>query len=150
MPDRIKALLVEDEPAVLFDTLEEFEKAGFEVRTARTVREALAQIGRASFDVAVFDYRIKGECAGPVAKTLNGLGTPYIIYSGYEAETIPTWSMAAICVPKPCSPSELVDGIRQLGLEPFSRESLEGSGALLHPGALTVVEGPGQVSYNSD
>lgn len=113
MPARIKVLLHEDQPVVLLDILQEFEDAGFEVRTANSVHDALDQLRRTRFDVAVFDSLIRGEVAAPLAEALKRGGTPYIICSSYDADAV-SQKNAALCVSKPCIPSALVNSIRQL------------------------------------
>ncbi len=91
--ERIKALLVEDEPAearLIQETLAEAVAVGFELRQVNRLEDALQLLGRESFDVVLLDLSL------PDSQGLEGLGkaqarapgVPFIILTGMDDETM--------------------------------------------------------------
>src|SRR5215472_1659324 len=58
MPDEIKILFVDDEPAIRLTLPAILERVGFKVVVAATVPEALSIIGNQTFDVLISDLNI--------------------------------------------------------------------------------------------
>lgn len=79
-----RVLIVDDEVLIAFDIQWALTQAGFEVAEIRTtVKEALASIAKAQFDIAILDANLNGESAEPVAVALAERGIPFLGLSGY-------------------------------------------------------------------
>ena len=84
-------LIVEDEPLIAM-MLEDFlESLGHKVRgTCETVGQALAEVDKGGFDLAILDVNLKGENSWPVATRLKEQGVPFVIASGGHVDPPPS------------------------------------------------------------
>ena len=96
-------LIVEDEPLISM-MLEDFlESLGHNVvATCESVEEALEQVDRGGFDVAIIDVQLKdGKHAWPVADRLVEAGKPFVIATGGHVEPPPAKHADAPVLSKP-------------------------------------------------
>ena len=64
MPSRKRILFVDDEPSIRLTLPQVLQEYGFEVKTAASVADALAEISRSRFDVLLSDLNISEEGDG--------------------------------------------------------------------------------------
>jgi DNA-binding response OmpR family regulator len=116
MTDRLSVLVIEDEPLISM-MLEDFvDLLGHEVAgTADTVAGALAQVGEASFDVAILDVHLRDGVCWPVADALTAAGKPFVLATGGFVEPPPADHAGARQLSKPFT----LDGVRS-ALSAFS------------------------------
>ena len=83
-------LIVEDEPLIAM-MLEDFlESLGHSVSaTCDTVGEALSEVDKGGFDLAILDVNLKGESVWPVAAELRDREIPFILASGGHVDAPP-------------------------------------------------------------
>lgn len=95
-------LIVEDEPLIAM-MLEDFlESLGHKVRgTCESVVEALAEVDKGGFDLAILDVNLKGENAWPVARRLRESGVPFVIASGGHVDPPPAEFASVPMLEKP-------------------------------------------------
>lgn len=95
-------LIVEDEPLISM-MLEDFlESLGHSVcATCDTVGEALAEVDKGGFDLAILDVNLKGENVWPVAMRLRDRGVPFVIASGGHVDPPPAEFAAVPLIEKP-------------------------------------------------
>jgi DNA-binding response OmpR family regulator len=95
-------LIVEDEPLIAM-MLEDFlESLGHTVRgTCETVGQALAEVDKGGFDIAILDVNLKGETAWPVATRLKEQGVPFVIASGAHVDPPPAEFASVPMLEKP-------------------------------------------------
>jgi DNA-binding response OmpR family regulator len=110
---RVRLLLVEDEPILAF-ALEEFLiDAGFEiVGVAGRLQTALAIIDSGVFDAVILDANLAGVSAAPAAMALTARGVPFIVISGYSSDQQPRAFSGALRFQKPCQPADLVRALQ--------------------------------------
>jgi DNA-binding NtrC family response regulator len=90
-------------------------EAGAEiVGSCRTVRDALAAIGKRPLSVAVLDVRIGGETIAPVVRQLGKHGTPFVFYTGQVGKdpALAEWPGSRI-VAKPASGRTIVAAVAE-------------------------------------
>jgi CheY-like chemotaxis protein len=95
-------LIVEDEPLIAM-MLEDFlESLGHSVAaTCDTVGDALTEVERGGFDLAILDVNLKGENVWPVASQLRERGLPFIIASGGHVDPPPAEFASVPLIEKP-------------------------------------------------
>jgi CheY-like chemotaxis protein len=95
-------LIVEDEPLIAM-MLEDFlESLGHSVSaTCDTVGDALTEVERGGFDLAILDVNLKGENVWPVASQLRQRGLPFIIASGGHVDPPPVEFASVPLIEKP-------------------------------------------------
>jgi len=95
-------LIVEDEPLIAM-MLEDFlESLGHSVAaTCDTVREALTEVDKGGFDLAILDVNLKGENVWPVATRLREQGVPFVIASGGHVDPPPAEFASVPLIEKP-------------------------------------------------
>jgi DNA-binding response OmpR family regulator len=95
-------LIVEDEPLIAM-MLEDFlESLGHSVSaTCDTVGDALSEVERGGFDLAILDVNLKGENVWPVASQLRERGLPFIIASGGHVDPPPAEFASVPLIEKP-------------------------------------------------
>jgi len=64
MPSRKRILFVDDEPSIRLTLPQVLQEYGFEVKTAGSVADALAEINNSRFDVLLSDLNISEEGDG--------------------------------------------------------------------------------------
>jgi DNA-binding response OmpR family regulator len=96
-------LIVEDESLITM-MLEDFlDSLGYAVAgTAETVGEAIAQIDRGGFDLAILDVHLRGgESCWPAADALADRGIPFLLSTGGHTEDPPARHAGAPTLAKP-------------------------------------------------
>jgi CheY-like chemotaxis protein len=96
-------LIVEDEPLISM-MLEDFlESLGHNVvATCESLEEALEQVARGGFDVAILDVQLKdGKRAWPIADLLAAAGTPFVLATGGHVDPPPAQHADAPILSKP-------------------------------------------------
>ena len=95
-------LIVEDEPLIAM-MLEDFlESLGHRVQaTCDNVGEALSEVKKGGFDLAILDVNLKGENVWPVATELRERGLPFIIASGGHVDPPPPEFASVPLIEKP-------------------------------------------------
>ena len=83
-------LIVEDEPLISM-MLEDFiDSLGHKVSgTCESVSEALAEVDRGGFDLAILDVNLKGENVWPVAARLREKRVPFVLATGGHVDPPP-------------------------------------------------------------
>ena len=82
-------LIVEDQVIVALELQDALEAAGYTVvGPAGRVDEALRLSRSQRIDAAVLDYDLHGQKVLPVARALKSRGVPYVLVTGYAAESL--------------------------------------------------------------
>ena len=68
--DRLRVLVVEDEPLIMTEIALLLEEAGYRVDTASSVQGALSRLAQTRFDAVVLDVELREAIAGDVAEAL--------------------------------------------------------------------------------
>jgi DNA-binding response OmpR family regulator len=71
-----------DEPLISLDVAATFESAGAKVMSARTVAEAVGQIGQGDLSGAVLDSGLGAENVSGLCDVLRARGIPFMFYTG--------------------------------------------------------------------
>ena len=83
------------------DIGQQLASAGYEVvGLATSVAKALRLEPRC--DIAVLDVNLGGETCEPVAQKLRASGKPFVVLTGYSADTLQSFSDATILTKPPC------------------------------------------------
>lgn len=95
-------LIVEDEPLIAM-MLEDFlESLGHSIAaTCDTVGDALSEVDKGGFDLAILDVNLKGENVWPVASRLRENGVPFVIASGGHVDPPPAEFASVPLIEKP-------------------------------------------------
>lgn len=81
--DGLKVLVVEDEVLISMLLEDALDQLGCTlVGPCESLAGALAAVEAGGFDVALVDFHLQGEQAGPLAQRLAELGRPFAIASG--------------------------------------------------------------------
>lgn len=103
-------LLVEDECMVAMLGEDVLIDAGYSVRLATTLKDALALAAAETFAAAVLDVQLdEGEDSFPVAEVLSARGIPFIFVTGYGKSGIRSDMAGHGCLQKPYRAEELVN-----------------------------------------
>ena len=88
--ERLRVLVVEDDPLIAMDLEERLLEAGCTVvGSAPRIPDALEMIRSQPIDLALLDVRVAGEVVYPVAEELVDRGVPFIFATGYAAGYLP-------------------------------------------------------------
>ncbi len=87
--DRVRVLLIDDEPAFLALT-KEYLEGDFAVTCATTAQEGLKLLAMSDFDVVVSDYRMPADDGIDLLKAIRGRGLTvlYILFTGRGREEV--------------------------------------------------------------
>lgn len=107
-------LLVEDEVMVSMMLEDILAMAGYRVRVASGVAEALATLRDETVDVAVLDVNLRGEDSYPVADLLRERGIPFTFASGYGADGVSASYRREPMLQKPYEAQALRDSLARL------------------------------------
>jgi DNA-binding NtrC family response regulator len=115
----MKLLVVDDEGIVLESCRRVLESEGFSVTLAKSADEALAVIEKEDFSLLLMDLKMPVHDGIYLMRELKQRKKeiPIIVMSGYSTqETITeTDTMGAkLFLPKPFTPDELIEGIREI------------------------------------
>ncbi len=87
----MRALVIEDEAAILILVESYLQEAGIEVLdTASRIEEAMEKAANLQFDVAILDVNLMGKNSYDVAKMLRRRNIPFIYSTGYGRAGLPT------------------------------------------------------------
>lgn len=121
MPDRspdltgCRVLVLEDEYYLADDLEAALSSAGAEiVGPISEVSEALEQVDKNDFDVAIIDINLGGESAFTVADQLQRQSIPFVFATGYDARDIPASFRDVTRWGKPYNLRELVADVARL------------------------------------
>ena len=111
-PQRVRVLIVEDEPLVAEDLRTVLVDAGFEIAgVAARVATALSLIETVACDAAIVDANLAGASASPVAAVLSARGLPFIVLSGYTREQLQSEFSGGFFIEKPYRLTEVIDSL---------------------------------------
>lgn len=115
----MKVLVVDDEGIVLDSCRKVLESESFEVIPVKSADEALASIGKERPGLLLIDLKMPVHDGIYLMKELQDrkIDTPVIVMSGYSTgETIREADAMGACrfLPKPFTPDELIETVRQV------------------------------------
>ncbi len=86
----MRVLIVEDDYYLAADLAEVLRARGADViGPVGTLAEAIAAVEGHWIDHAVLDINLQGEMSFPIADRLEAAGIPYLITTGYSAQSLP-------------------------------------------------------------
>ena len=98
----MRILIVEDEYYLAADLAQALGAAGAAVvGPVATLAEAVAALDAGAIDGAVLDVNLRGEMSFPIADRLDSARIPYVITTGYSAESLPERFRGKLRVEKP-------------------------------------------------
>jgi len=123
--ERLKVLLVDDEPGYLEVLNKRMSKRNLEVTTARSGTEAVQQARQQSFDVAVVDLKMEDMDGIEVLKVLKMMDPELavIILTGHGSEQAAREGMALGAFDYLTKPCELSDLLARIQASQASRHS---------------------------
>jgi DNA-binding response OmpR family regulator len=107
-------LIVEDEMLVAMDIEATFLDASWDVvGPVPNVTQALSAIAEKCPDAVCLDMNLNGVPSTPIARVLQERGIPFVVVTGYSAESVPDAAYeGARIVRKPFTPAELVTAVK--------------------------------------
>jgi DNA-binding NtrC family response regulator len=118
MPDAaIRALIVDDDPALRLLCRVNLELEGFSVREAATVAEAEAALAEERPDVVLLDVHLGGERTHALLDRMRGAGIPVALVTG-SVDIDDYRDKADAVLGKPFVPETLVETARRLARVP--------------------------------
>lgn len=110
----VRVLVVEDQFWIGLDISEQLAEAGFEiVGPAPSVAKALRLVAEPGCDVAVLDVNLGNDTSEAIARTLRASGKPFVLLTGYSADTLRPWFHDATVLTKPYLMSDLIAALRK-------------------------------------
>jgi DNA-binding NtrC family response regulator len=115
---KLRILVVDDEPAVLYLTAAVLEREDLDVVTAASAEEAIQHLGQEEFDLVLTDFRMPGESGEAVVLAARGQRPDYpvIVMTG-RIHDMPAWlkegPAAVRIVPKPFTVSDLCQTVNE-------------------------------------
>jgi DNA-binding response OmpR family regulator len=102
-------LIVEDEPLIALDIVENFRNAGASVIAAHRLSDGLRLAGHPDLSAAVVDFGLSDGEGTALCERLKERGIPFVLHSGYHhaGEACP----ADVLVAKPAAPQQLVSAV---------------------------------------
>lgn len=108
-------LVVEDEPLLAFDYVDELEERGACPELALNLKQAIAALEKGLPDLAILDVNLGTETSWPVAETLSSRHVPFVLVSGYAmSSNIPRGVSPAECLEKPVGAHAIADRLAAL------------------------------------
>jgi PAS domain S-box-containing protein len=115
MLERLRVLIVEDEPLIALDLADSLQNAGAGmVLPVGTEKEALKVIEDGEFDAALLDANLHGRSSQEIAAALTRRNIPFVFVTGYAREGLPASFRHAAVLVKPVSDAQLIEAIRRL------------------------------------
>lgn len=107
-----KVLVVEDEYFLADDFAKALRTRGVQVvGPIADLQEAVDQVRRDGFDVAVLDINLRDQSTYELAEHLEQASIPFIFVTGYSAEVIPNRFRHVARLEKPCDLDEMVESV---------------------------------------
>jgi DNA-binding response OmpR family regulator len=127
---RVKVLVIDDEPAILFTLKRILEHGGYDVTTAQSGTEGLALFrqGQWDWDIVTLDRSMPGMNGEEVAAEIRRLAPtmPLVLITGFTTAVVRPEVFDQI-LPKPFRAAELLECITQL-LDRHGRRSQQHAG----------------------
>lgn len=106
----MRILIVEDEYYLAADLAEALRERGADVvGPVGTFEEAMRAVAEGDIDQAVLDMNLRGEMSFAVAERLDEAGIPYVIATGYSAESLPESLRDKPRIEKPFRPERVAE-----------------------------------------
>jgi DNA-binding response OmpR family regulator len=112
---RLKVLVVDDEPTILFTLKRILEQAGYDVHTAQSGREGWQTFQEGRWDLVTVDRSMPDMNGEEVAAEIRRIApkTPIVLITGFTGAVVRTWLFDAI-LGKPFRAVELLEHFRQV------------------------------------
>jgi PAS domain S-box-containing protein len=108
-------LIVEDEPLVALDLVDNLVSAGAEVvASVGSYKEALEIIEQRRIDAALLDGNLHGQPVDEIASALTRHNVPFVFVTGYGRDSLPRAFQHVALVNKPFSPPQLLEAAAML------------------------------------
>jgi ActR/RegA family two-component response regulator len=113
-------LIVEDDVFISMDAADAVARAGVNVITTETVRDALEILETEHVSGAILDFKVRDGDVTPIVQRLRRIGIPFRIVSGSAIKEIEENGIPqALCAPKPADYRQvlvsLMKDVPQLG-----------------------------------
>lgn len=100
--DRMRVLVVEDEPLIAMLIESMLEDAGCEVvATAPNLKTGLVEAQKENLDLAILDMTLGQDSSFAIADILDDRGVPFLFASGYDGQLLPAKHSARHVLAKP-------------------------------------------------
>jgi CheY-like chemotaxis protein len=110
-----RVLVVEDEMLIGMLLEDMLTDLGHEVAAVvPRLNEAMAAVGRETYDLAILDVHLHGESAFPVAEALIAKGTPFVFATGYGERGLPENYRGRPVLQKPFAKDDLERVLQKL------------------------------------
>jgi DNA-binding response OmpR family regulator len=110
----LNVLVVEDEPIVAMEVVDQVRKAGGTVvGPCPTVAKAMAALDASKIDVAIVDYVLAEDNSGSLQAVLEEKGVPFLVLTGYPRVLVRR-SQRQRVLSKPVAPEVLASTLRSL------------------------------------
>ena len=106
-------LLVEDQPLIAYDVERELRKAGARVIAAAHLDTALPMAEHPDLSGAVIDLRLGADSAIPICRRLVERKIPFVVHTGYAADTVQQQWPAVPIIQKPARPEQIADRLAE-------------------------------------
>jgi DNA-binding response OmpR family regulator len=105
-------LVVEDEPLIALDIVENFRNAGASVIAAHRLSDGLRLAGHPDLSAAVVDFGLSDGEGKALCARLKERGIPFVLHTGYPhaGEACPADALVA----KPAAPHQLISAVVDL------------------------------------
>jgi len=111
-----RILVVEDEMLIGMLLEDMLADLGHEVAAViPRLKDALAAVGRETFDLAILDVHLHGESAFPVADALVAKNIPFVFATGYGERGLPETYRGRPVLQKPFAKDDLERVLKTLG-----------------------------------
>ena len=102
-------LVVEDETLIALDIADAFERAGAQVTTTATLRDATKLVEAEGLSAAILDHVLGRDDSSGLCRRLKERGVPFVIHTGFD-RMVPEGPR----VSKPARPDVLVAAVSGL------------------------------------
>lgn len=110
----MRVLLVEDEPVIAMDHAEQLQREGAEVvGPFPATHEAIRELNRSDFDVAVIDYVLTDDNSRELQKELDRHHVPFVVVTAYPKVLVRSSDDQAV-LSKPLAGNELCETVKQM------------------------------------
>lgn len=85
----LRVLVAEDDDLILMLLEDILDELGCSVcGTVAGVKEAMEKVQAGGFDLAIMDVRLRDGSIEPVAEQLSAMGKPFVLATGYAAQSL--------------------------------------------------------------
>lgn len=108
----LSILVVEDQPLIAVDIVQQFEPTGAHITMANTLQHAMILAENEGLSAAILDHVLSDGDSATLYCSLAKRGIPFLIYSGYPSiEGLPD---GVPLITKPSAPGKLVAAVEEL------------------------------------